>query len=184
MTAPPATSPAATPPDRPAGDRPAPDSAVPDSADRDRPAGPGLPPSRLALASLRGTGWPAGRLVAVGIAIMTVFSVAAIVIGALALSGLDSARSQVVTTLDPASFQASQLEVALLNQETGVRGYALSGQPVFLRPYPLGLAGQKQSVLRLHQVLAGDPRAEAEVGRVLSAAGDWRAGWWRWASRS
>src|SRR6202035_4347317 len=118
-------------------------------------------------------GGPAGRLVAVGIAIMTVFSVAAIVIGALALSGLGSARSQVVTTLDPASFQASQLEVALLNQETGVRGYALSGQRVFLQPYPLGLAGQKQSVLRLHQVLAGAPRAEAEVGLVLKARAAW-----------
>ena len=177
MTAPPATSPVATPPNRPAPDGPDRDRPAPDGPDRDGPDASGLPSSRLALASLRGTGWPAGRLVAVGIAIMTVFSVAAIVIGALALSGLGSARSQVVTTLDPASFQASQLEVALLNQETGVRGYALSGQRVFLQPYPLGLAGQKQSVLRLHQVLAGDPRAEAEVGRVLSAAADWRTGY-------
>jgi signal transduction histidine kinase len=127
--------------------------------------------------SLRGTGWPAGRLVAVGIAIMTVFSVAAIVIGALALTGLGSARSQVVTALDPASFQASQLEVALLNQETAVRGYALSGQRVFLAPYTLGQADQKHSVLRLHQVLAGDPRAGAEVSRVLRKASDWRAGY-------
>jgi signal transduction histidine kinase len=125
----------------------------------------------------RGTGWPAGRLVAVGIAIMTVFSVAAIVIGALALAGLASARGQVVTALDPASFQASQLEAALLNQETGVRGYALSGQRAFLQPYTLGLAGQKLSVLRLHQVLAGDPQARAEVSRVLSSASDWRAGY-------
>ncbi|MDQ2874657.1 MAG: ATP-binding protein [Actinomycetota bacterium] len=126
---------------------------------------------------MRGTGWPAGRLVAVGIAIMTLFSVVAIVIGALALAGLSNARSQVVTRLDPASFQGSQLEVALLNQETGVRGYALSGQRVFVQPYALGLAGQKYSVLRLHQVLAGDPQAEAEVGRVLSSASDWRTGY-------
>jgi signal transduction histidine kinase len=172
VTAPPATSPAATPPDRPARDRPAP--AGPPPA---RTAAAGLPPPRLARPSLRGTGWPAGRLVAVGIAVMTVFSVAAIVIGALALSGLGNARSQVVTTLDPASFQGSQLEVALLNQETGVRGYALSGQRVFLQPYTLGLADQKHSVLRLHQVLAGDPRAQAEVARVLSKASDWRAGY-------
>jgi signal transduction histidine kinase len=134
-------------------------------------------PGRPARPSLSGTGWPAGRLVAVGIAIMTVFSVAAIVIGALALTGLGSARSQVVTALDPASFQASQLEVALLNQETAVRGYALSGQRLFLQPYTLGLAGQKHSVLRLHQVLAGDPRAGAEVSRVLRKASDWRTGY-------
>jgi signal transduction histidine kinase len=115
--------------------------------------------------------------VAVGIAVMAAFSVAAIVIGALALAGLGSARQQVVTRLDPASFQASQLEVALLNQETGIRGYALSGQQVFLQPYPLGVAGQRQAVGRLHQVLAGDRRAESEVARVLNRASDWRTGY-------
>ena len=133
--------------------------------------------ARRVLASLRSTGWPAGRLVAVGIAVMAAFSVAAIVIGALALAGLSSARQQVVTKLDPASFQASQLEVALLNQETGVRGYALSGQQVFLQPYPLGVTGQQRAVARLNRVLAGDPRAEAEVARVLNRASDWRTGY-------
>jgi signal transduction histidine kinase len=115
--------------------------------------------------------------VTVGIAVMTAFSVAAIVIGALALAGLGSARQQVVTRLDPASFQASQLEVALLNQETGIRGYALSGQQVFLQPYPVGVASQRQAVGRLHQVLAGDRRAEAAVARVLNRASDWRTGY-------
>jgi signal transduction histidine kinase len=162
VTAPPEASPAAVPA-----------SAPP----REDPATASPAPARTAWTSLRGTGWPAGRLVAVGIAVMTVFSVAAIVIGALALSGLGSARHQVVTRLDPASFQASQLEVALLNQETGVRGYALSGQRVFLQPYPLGVAGQQHAVARLHQVLAGDHRAEAEVTRVLSRASDWRTGY-------
>jgi len=138
---------------------------------------PAAPPARTAWASLRGTGWPAGRLVAVGIAVMTVFSVVAIVIGALALAGLGSASQLVVSRLDPASVQASQLEVALLNQETAVRGYALSGQRVFLRPYPAGLADQQQAVRRLHRALAGDPRAEAEVTRVLNRASDWRTGY-------
>ncbi|HEY6478873.1 MAG TPA: ATP-binding protein [Streptosporangiaceae bacterium] len=138
---------------------------------------PAAPPARKAWASQRGTGWPAGRLVAVGIAVMTAFSVAAIVIGALALAGLGTARQQVVTRLDPASFQASQLEAALLNQETGIRGYALSGQRVFLQPYPAGVAGQQQAVRRLHRVLAGDRRAEAELARVLDRASDWRAGY-------
>jgi signal transduction histidine kinase len=157
VTAPPETSPAAAAPNAP---------PVED-----------VPPARMPRVSLRGTGWPAGRLVAVGIAVMTVFSVAAIVIGALALAGLSSARQQVVTRLDPASFQASQLEVALLNQETAVRGYVLTGQRVFLRPYTLGVADQQHAVARLHQVLAGDPRAEAEVTMVLNRASDWRTGY-------
>jgi signal transduction histidine kinase len=128
-------------------------------------------------ASQRGTGWPAGRLVAVGIAIMTLFSVAAIVVGALALAGLSSARHQVVNTLDPATYQASQLEVALLNQETAVRGYALSGQRVFLQPYTLGVAGQAAAVTQLRLVLAGLPREQADVSLVLRKASDWRTGY-------
>jgi signal transduction histidine kinase len=128
-------------------------------------------------ASQRGTGWPAGRLVAVGIAIMTLFSVAAIVVGALALAGLSSARDQVVNTLDPATYQAAQLEVALLNQETGVRGYALSGQRVFLQPYTVGVASQAAAVKRLHVVLAGLPAAQADVRMVLRKASDWRTGY-------
>ena len=125
--------------------------------------------------SQRGAGWPAGRLVLVGIAVMSVFSVAAIVIGGLALAGLGSARSQVVTTLDPAAFQASQLDVALLNQETGVRGYALSGQQAFLQPYSLGLAAQRTALHRLRPVLAGLPAARADLDHVLAQVSDWRA---------
>jgi signal transduction histidine kinase len=123
----------------------------------------------------RSSGWPAGRLTAVGIAVMALFSVAAIVIGAVAIADLSTARHQVVNNLDPASYEASQLEVALLNQETGVRGYALSGQQVFLQPYTLGLAGQKKALARLDPVLAGLPAARADLRRVLAAATDWRA---------
>ena len=157
-----------------------------DRPDRGEPTQrPGQPPGWPGAAALaarrlrppRGRRLAAGRLVAVGIVIMTLFSVAAIVIGALALTGLGSARSQVVSKLDPASFQASQLEVALLNQETGVRGYALSGQPVFLQPYALGLASQQHGGRPAAPGPGRHPRAQAELRRVLSAASDWRAGY-------
>jgi signal transduction histidine kinase len=120
-------------------------------------------------------GWPAGRLVAVGIAVMAVFSVAAILVGALAVASLGSARDRVVNNLDPASFEGSQLEVALLNQETGVRGYALSGNPAFLQPYTLGMQNQPHAVARLRQVLAGSPEALGELNATLARAADWRA---------
>src|SRR5437660_10249385 len=62
-------------------------------------------------------GWPVARLIAIGIGVMSVFSLVAIVVGAFALTDLSSARSR-VDTLDPAVYQAYQLYAALLNQET------------------------------------------------------------------
>jgi signal transduction histidine kinase len=124
-----------------------------------------------------GTGWPVSRLVGTGIAAMTLFSVLAIVIGAVALTDLARARSRVVYQLDPAAYQASQLYAALLNQETGVRGYALSAQRQFLQPYTLGLAGERRALVRLHADLAGYPVARADVAMVLSKVSDWRSGY-------
>jgi signal transduction histidine kinase len=125
----------------------------------------------------RGTGWPVARMIAVGIAVMALFSVAAIVAGSIALTDLDSARSRVVNQLDPAAYETSQLYGSLLNQETGVRGYALSGQASFLQPYALGQRDEQHALRRLHQVLAGMPVAQADVRRVLTRVQDWRTGY-------
>jgi signal transduction histidine kinase len=122
-----------------------------------------------------GTGWPVSRLVGTGIAAMTLFSVLAIVIGAVALTDLARARSRVVYQLDPAAYQASQLHAALLNQETGIRGYALSAQRQFLGPYTLGLADERHAVRQLRAELAGYPVARADVAMVLSKVSDWRS---------
>lgn len=106
---------------------------------------------------------------------MAVFSVAAIVTGSLALRDLSTARSQVVSKLDPAAFEASQLYVALLNQESGVRGYALTADQAFLAPYNQGVAAQRQAVSRLRRLLPGMPAAQAELALVTARARQWRA---------
>jgi signal transduction histidine kinase len=138
-------------------------------------AGPQPPRPAAGRVSRVTGGWPAGRMVAVGIAFMALFSLLAILIGALALTDLDSARNRVVQKLDPAAYQASQLYVALLNQETGVRGYALSTRPSFLQPYHAGVAGEQAALGRLRPLLAGQPAARAELSQVIRAARDWRA---------
>ena len=102
-------------------------------------------------------------MIAVGIAFMAVFSLLAILIGALALTDLSSARNRVVQNLDPAAYQASQLYVALLDQETGVRGYALSAQRSFLQPYTAGRAAEQHALRRLRPVLAGLPVAQGAL---------------------
>ncbi len=99
----------------------------------------------------------------------------AIVIGGAALANLDSNRGQVVDTLDPAAYHASQLEIALLNQETGVRGYALTAQQPFLRPYSLGMVQQHAQVSALRPLLSGVPGGQAHLTQILVKVGSWRA---------
>ncbi len=127
------------------------------------------------MAARLAAGWPLRRTFAVGVVISTLFAVLAIVIGGTALANLASARDRVVNKIDPAAFRTSQLGVAFLNQETGVRGYALSAQRSFLTPYYQGLTQQSQDVRRLRVLLAGMPAAQADLTRVTDRAGVWRA---------
>ena len=107
--------------------------------------------------------------------IATLFSLAAIVVGGTALANLASARDRVVNKIDPAAFRTSQLGVAYLNQETGVRGYALSARPTFLAPYTDGLAQERRQVSALRRLLTGMPAAAADLTQVTARAGIWRA---------
>jgi signal transduction histidine kinase len=119
--------------------------------------------------------WPLGRIIGAAVAATALFSVLAVVIGGLALAGLSDARARVVDRLDPATNQALRLDNALLDQETGVRGYALSAQPSFLAPYPSGLATQRAASASLRTLLQHEPAASAALAQVTRRASFWRA---------
>jgi signal transduction histidine kinase len=120
--------------------------------------------------------WPLGRIIGGTVLLMAVLLLAAVVTGALALAHLDQERQRIETTIDPAALAAQQIYGALLNQETGVRGYALSGQPDFLAPYTEGVAAEKTAVGQLRQLLPQLPAASAtDLEQTLTQASDWRA---------
>jgi signal transduction histidine kinase len=144
-----------------------PDLAAPPQAAPGRPWPSGQRPD--------GSSWPLSRIIAGAVLLMTLFCVAAVAVGAVALTHLHDERNRVETVIDPASLAAQQLYSALVNQETGVRGYALSGQPGFLAPYNQGLTDQAASVSQLRQLLPQLPAASAtELSQALAQAGDWR----------
>ena len=143
---------------------------------RRRELAEGLQPRGLAaIAEDAASRWPLGRIATVGTILIGLLSVAAIVIGAVSLNSLSQARGRVVNVLDPAALLSSQLYSALLNQETGLRGYLLSGQKTFLAPYAMGLASQNAELPRLRALLAGMPVAQTDLAGVLAAADHWRS---------
>jgi signal transduction histidine kinase len=130
-------------------------------------------PAGLRLAS---SPWPLSRIIGGAVLLMTVFSLAAVAAGALALTHLDDARHRIEFTIDPAALAAQQLYSALLNQETGVRGYALTAQPDFLAPYTQGIAAETAAVSQLRALIPQLPGASvADFTQALTQASDWRA---------
>ncbi len=94
----------------------------------------------------------------------------------LSLARVNSAQHRQVDRLDPASKVADDLFISLLNQETGLRGYALSRQDAYLQPYTQGRTETDVDLRRLHGPLlprAGDLGAagQAGIGSAHVAAG-------------
>jgi signal transduction histidine kinase/CHASE3 domain sensor protein len=74
--------------------------------------------------------------------------------------------------------QAKAIQVGMINQQTGLRGYVLTGQSDFLEPYRLG----RQQVLAAERILEQEPAdepAHAPYLEMKQAAHDWEA----WADR-
>ena len=130
---------------------------------------------RLAARRPASSPWPLARILGGAVLLMTVFSLAAVVTGALALAHLDGERQRIETAIDPAALAAQQLYSALLNQETGVRGYALTAEPDFLTPYTEGLTAENAALAQLRSLLPRLPAASAaDLNQAIEQADDWR----------
>lgn len=161
---PPETAPAAAPPGPHAGGGPPAERPA-----RRRPAGDGpegAGPSRRGL-TVRAWFVLAGAVIAV-------LTVAAAVVMHSALGRTARASDRLVVTIAPAQVEADRMQMAMLNQETGVRGYALTGDRRFLEPYTDGLAAERRSVLRLQELLAGEPRPRDDLAATERAIDAWR----------
>jgi len=84
--------------------------------------------------------WPLSRIFALGAALAAVVALTAIVVGAVSLVRLSDARSSLLDVVAPMNLGFKDLSLALVNQETGARGYALSKRPESRQPYDTGVA--------------------------------------------
>ena len=75
---------------------------------------------------------------------------------------------------DATSAAVSDLMIGALNQETGVRGYALAGLPKFLEPARDGVTQYDHALSELRRTDLG-PAFSAQVARTAAAFGAWRS---------
>ena len=140
-----------------------------------RPADQAGLPRRRILIEDPASRWPLGRIIAAGMATLIALLIAAIVVGALAINSADAARNRVVNVLSPAALHGSQLYSALLDQETGLRGYLLSARRPFLQPYLTGVADQQTELRALRPLLSGLPGAQADLATTVQRIDRWRS---------
>ncbi|MFI5607866.1 ATP-binding protein [Amycolatopsis sp. NPDC051903] len=120
--------------------------------------------------------WPIRRWVTVFGIIEVLLLIAALIGGGIAVRNLNDARTRLLDETGPQLLQANALSQALLNQETGIRGFLLTGQRDFLQPYVDGREQQDAAVDELRRLGAvpGTPAGD-DLAAVLRAAGTWQA---------
>ncbi|HTX47295.1 MAG TPA: ATP-binding protein [Solirubrobacteraceae bacterium] len=79
-----------------------------------------------------------GQLLALVSALPLIVVLAAVTIGIIELTHQASVRSELVNRIEPANLAASELATAVVDEETGVRGYELSAESQFLQPFTEG----------------------------------------------
>jgi signal transduction histidine kinase len=107
---------------------------------------------------------------------LIVVAAAGLVIGVVALSRLSDRRDLLADEIDPAVLAAERFETALVNEETGVRGYALSSDRAFLPPYRRGRREENRALARLGGLGRNEDLAQlrTDVARARAAAAAWR----------
>jgi signal transduction histidine kinase len=124
-----------------------------------------------------GTGLPVRRLLGLSTGVLLVLAVIGVGLALVANARLTAQRAVVLNEITPAQLADLSLQHNLVDEQTGVRGYLLTGQEDFLQLYRNGLSGETTAYGQLKGLDPGGARAfSALVLAVASSAGAWRTG--------
>jgi signal transduction histidine kinase len=114
----------------------------------------------------------AALCVAVGVLLAALGAVAA-----LTAADSNDHIDTLVNRTGPMRAAGESLNTAFVDQETGIRGFAISGREADLKPYHDGLAAQSRLIAQIDQLLGtdGDAHARATLQEVQRRADEWRA---------
>ncbi|WUT00634.1 CHASE3 domain-containing protein [Streptomyces sp. NBC_00708] len=97
-----------------------------------------------------------------------------VVAGGLVLARISDRTTELVDRVQPARSASFQLQNALLNQETGVRGFALTGDTSFLEPFAEGKKEEKERLARARAAIGDGQPYNRDLDRIAAAAAEWR----------
>ena len=121
-----------------------------------------------------GAGVTTQRLFAIILGVIGVLMLVTTIGGAYALTSTAAVSNRLSDRISPAATAVVQLRGALLDQETGVRGYLLSGERAFLDPYEQGRTAETATHDRIRTLLPDVPDALAQLDGLAADAARWR----------
>lgn len=95
--------------------------------------------------------------------------------GALLLHRYDQVSHQLIDEVQPSRSAAYRLQAALRDQETAIRGYAISADRQFLDPYYAGQQAEAAAVEDIRQRAGGRDALIGDLDAIERAAAAWRA---------
>ncbi|MFJ4963833.1 ATP-binding protein [Streptomyces sp. NPDC088729] len=120
-------------------------------------------------------GWTTRHWLAISTAAALSLLLALILCGSWVLARSTTINTRLVDHSTPALLASVRLESALINQETGIRGYGATAKPTFLTPYRDGLTKQREAVRALRAAAESDAMTERDLADVQKRAGTWQA---------
>jgi signal transduction histidine kinase len=115
-------------------------------------------------------GWQILVLSAMGVLVLT-----GAVAGAVLMNRTDDVSVELTNTIQPARVAAYQLQAALRDQETAVRGYAIAADRQFLQPYDDGQRAESAAAEDIRTHAAGRGDLLADLDAIERAAATWRS---------
>lgn len=109
------------------------------------------------------------------LSIMGIVVLAGTIGGGLLVSRSDRGADELINALQPARVAAYQLQAALRDQETALRGYLIAADPQFLEPYYGGLRAEKAAADDIRQRVGGRSELLADLDAIERGAANWRA---------
>ena len=108
------------------------------------------------------------------LSIMGIVVLGGAIAGAILLNRTDNTSRELIDDIQPARVAAYQLQGALLDQETAVRGYAIAADPQFLVPYDDGQTAEKAAVQDIRDGIGNRSELVDDLDTIEQAAADWR----------
>jgi len=121
----------------------------------------------------------ASQWFALSVVLLVLVGVGGTVASVLSLQRLSDARVQLTEHLSPAAITAGYLRAAMVDQETGLRGFALTDDEALLEPYESGREETARALDELARLAALDDveGTRDDVRAVRDAVREWQAGY-------